>query len=229
MPSSAPPPTRWPPRPALTQITREEKSASDAVRALEGEVRVLDERIEAEEKAGQLAAAQREALRDSRAYQERRFGQRERPAARRARRRRGEDRCAVPPTGRRGAAGDRPGRGYCEAGKNLDQAERAVVTAARTTWLATLTTPAWWRSRRGSWPIATLSGCGRPRGSAALPPKRPAQDRDPRQGGDRVDARRDGGRGSRPGSQGSAPGGRAGAGGGRRHHGGRRAAFRVGP
>ena len=54
----------------LTQITREEKSASDAVRALEGEVRVLDERIEAEEKAGQLAADQREALRDSRAYQD---------------------------------------------------------------------------------------------------------------------------------------------------------------
>ena len=54
----------------LTQITREEKSASDAVRALEGEVRVLDERIEAEEKAGHLAAAQREALRDSQAYQD---------------------------------------------------------------------------------------------------------------------------------------------------------------
>ncbi len=115
----------------LTQITREEKSASDAVRALEGEVRVLDERIEAEEKAGQLAAAQREALRDSQAYQDavsasmnvqqlaERADAAENTAAR-SRRRAEEAQRAIGPAEAH----------LAEAGKNLDRAERAVVTAA---------------------------------------------------------------------------------------------------
>jgi uncharacterized protein (TIGR02680 family) len=115
----------------LTQITREEKSASDAVRALEGEVRVLDERIEAEEKAGRLAADQREALRDSRAYQDavsasmnaqqlaERADAAEKTAVR-SRRRADEAQRAIGPAEAH----------LAEAGKNLDQAERAVVTAA---------------------------------------------------------------------------------------------------
>jgi uncharacterized protein (TIGR02680 family) len=115
----------------LTQITREEKSASDAVRALEGEVRVLDEHIEAEEKAGQLAAAQREALRDSQAYQDavsasmnvqqlaERADAAENTAAR-SRRRAEEAQRAIGPAEAH----------LAEAGKNLDRAERAVVTAA---------------------------------------------------------------------------------------------------
>ncbi len=115
----------------LTQITREEKSASDAVRALEGEVRVLDERIEAEEKAGHLAAAQREALRDSQAYQDavsasmnaqqlaERADAAEKTAVR-SRRRADEAQRAIGPAEAH----------LAEAGKNLDKAERAVVTAA---------------------------------------------------------------------------------------------------
>ncbi|MGH3418671.1 MAG: hypothetical protein ACRDOD_03620, partial [Streptosporangiaceae bacterium] len=115
----------------LTQITREEKSASDAVRALEGEVRVLDERIEAEEKAGQLAAAKREALRDSQVYQDavsasmnaQQLAERADAAEKtsvRSRRRADEAQRAIGPAEAH----------LAEAGKNLDRAERAVVTAA---------------------------------------------------------------------------------------------------
>ncbi len=54
----------------LTGITRDEKSASDAVVKLTGEVAALDERIAAQEGARRIADAQREALRDSQAYQD---------------------------------------------------------------------------------------------------------------------------------------------------------------
>jgi len=54
----------------LTGITRDEKSASDAVVNLTGEVAALDERIAAEQDARRIADAQREALRDSQAYQD---------------------------------------------------------------------------------------------------------------------------------------------------------------
>lgn len=115
----------------LTQITREEKSASDAVHQLEGEVAALDERIEAEERASHTAAAQREALRDSQAYQDavsaslnaQQLAERADAAeqtARRSRRRADEAREAIGPAEARSAA----------ARKNLDHAERAVGSAA---------------------------------------------------------------------------------------------------
>jgi hypothetical protein len=52
----------------LTQITREEKTASDAVAKLTRESAGLGSRIEAEDQAMQLAAEQRDALRESKAY-----------------------------------------------------------------------------------------------------------------------------------------------------------------
>ncbi|MGH3159326.1 MAG: hypothetical protein ACRDNF_22520, partial [Streptosporangiaceae bacterium] len=54
----------------LTGITRDEKSASDALATLTREVGVLDERLAAEEEARRIAAAQREALRESQAFQD---------------------------------------------------------------------------------------------------------------------------------------------------------------
>lgn len=54
----------------LTGITRDEKNASDAARKLAGDVRDLDERIAVEEEASATAAARRDALRDSHAYQD---------------------------------------------------------------------------------------------------------------------------------------------------------------
>jgi Putative exonuclease SbcCD, C subunit len=115
----------------LTQITREEKNASDAVRELEGEVAALQQRIGHQEKASQVAAAQREALRDSQSYQDavsaslnaQQLAERADAAettARRSRRRAAEAQEAIGPAEARLAA----------AGENLDNAERAVVTAA---------------------------------------------------------------------------------------------------
>jgi uncharacterized protein (TIGR02680 family) len=54
----------------LTGITRNQKSASDDVEKLTKEVGVLDERLAAEEEARRIAAAQREALRESQVYQD---------------------------------------------------------------------------------------------------------------------------------------------------------------
>ncbi len=115
----------------LTQITREEKSASDAVRELDDMVTALEGRIEAEEKASQVAAAQREALRESQAYQDavsaslnaQQLAERAEAAektATRSRQRAGEARLAIEPAEVR----------HAEASMNLDEAERAVVTAA---------------------------------------------------------------------------------------------------
>jgi uncharacterized protein (TIGR02680 family) len=115
----------------LTQITREEKSASDAVLKLEGEVGALGERIESEEKASQVAVAQSEALRDSQAYQDavsaslnaQQLAERADAAQRtagRSRQRAGQAQRAVGPAEARQA----------EADGNLDRAERAVVAAA---------------------------------------------------------------------------------------------------
>jgi uncharacterized protein (TIGR02680 family) len=115
----------------LTQITREEKAASDAVLKLEGEVTALEGRIETEEKASQLAVAQREALRDSQAYQDavsaslnaQQLAERADAAektAQRSRLRADEAQRAIAPAETRFAA----------ASKNLNDAERAVVTAA---------------------------------------------------------------------------------------------------
>jgi uncharacterized protein (TIGR02680 family) len=115
----------------LTQITREEKTASDAVHQLNGEVTALAERIGEQETASQLATARREALRDSQAYQDavsaslnaqqlaERADDAEATAAR-SRRRAGEAQEAIEPAEAR----------FAEAGHNLDNAERAVVTAA---------------------------------------------------------------------------------------------------
>src|SRR5205823_388506 len=115
----------------LTQITREEKSASDAVLKLEGEVGALDERIESEEKASQVAVAQREALRDSQAYQDavsaslnaqqlaERADATQRTAGR-SRQRADQAQRAIGPAAARQA----------EADGNFDGAERAVVAAA---------------------------------------------------------------------------------------------------
>ena len=115
----------------LTQITREEKAAWDAVRELESEVTALDKRIESEEKASAVAAAQREALRDGQAYQdavsaslnaqqlaERADGAEQ--AARRSRRRADEARRAIEPAEAR----------LAKAGENLGHAERAEGSAA---------------------------------------------------------------------------------------------------
>ena len=55
---------------ALTQITREEKSASETVERITAEVAALDERQTTEGKARLTAFAQREALRESAAYQD---------------------------------------------------------------------------------------------------------------------------------------------------------------
>ena len=55
---------------ALTQITREEKSASETVERITAEVGALDERQAKEGKARLTAFAQREALRESAAYQD---------------------------------------------------------------------------------------------------------------------------------------------------------------
>jgi hypothetical protein len=115
----------------LTQITREEKNASDAVRELDGEVTALRERIETAERTAALAAAQREALRDSQSYQDavsaslnaQQLADRADDAettARRSRRRADEAQEAIEPAEARLAV----------AGENLDGAERAVVTAA---------------------------------------------------------------------------------------------------
>lgn len=115
----------------LTQITREEKNASDAVRELEGEVATLQQRIGDEEKASQVATAQREALRDSQSYQDavsaslnaQQLTERADAAettARRSRRRADEAQQGIEPAEARLAA----------AGENLENAERAVVTAA---------------------------------------------------------------------------------------------------
>ncbi len=115
----------------LTQITRESKSAADAVRELDGEVTALQERIEGVERTSALAAAQREALRDSQSYQDavsaslnaQQLAERADAAettAQRSRRRADEAQEAIEPAEARLAA----------AGENLDNAERAVVTAA---------------------------------------------------------------------------------------------------
>ncbi|MGH3070524.1 MAG: hypothetical protein ACRDMI_18340, partial [Streptosporangiaceae bacterium] len=55
---------------SLTAITRDERAAAEAVQQLTGEVGALDRRITAEQDAGRIAGAQREALRDSQAYQD---------------------------------------------------------------------------------------------------------------------------------------------------------------
>ena len=54
----------------LTGITRDEKNASDTVLKLTDDVMTLDKRIASEEDASRIASAQREALRDSQAYQD---------------------------------------------------------------------------------------------------------------------------------------------------------------
>jgi len=115
----------------LTQITREEKAASDAVLKLNGDVTALAARIEAEEKGSQVAAAQREALRDSQGYQDavsasmnaQQLAERADAAektASRSRQRADQAQRAIAPAEARFAA----------ASENLDQAERAVDTAA---------------------------------------------------------------------------------------------------
>ena len=126
----------------LTQITREEKNASDAVESSTPKVTALEERIEAEERASALAAAQREALRDSRPTRtpiraslnaqqlaERADGAEK--TAGRSRQRADEARQAIA-TGR-GAVG-RGGRKsrLCRTGRG---------ELPRATWLATRTTP----------------------------------------------------------------------------------------
>ncbi|MGH3202152.1 MAG: TIGR02680 family protein [Streptosporangiaceae bacterium] len=115
----------------LTQITREEKSASDAVLKLKGEASALTERIDVENNASQVAVAQREALRESQLYQdavsaslnaqqlaERADGAEQ--AAKRSRQRADEAQRAIEPAEAR----------LAKASENLDNAERAVVTAA---------------------------------------------------------------------------------------------------
>jgi hypothetical protein len=115
----------------LTQITRESKSAADAVLELDGEVKALQERIGGLERASALAAAQREALRDSQSYQDavsaslnvQQLAERADAAettAQRSRRRADEAREAIEPAEARLAA----------AGENLDDAERAEGSAA---------------------------------------------------------------------------------------------------
>jgi len=117
----------------LTQITREEKSASDAVLGLDADVKTLARRIDTEEKASQVATAQREALRDSQGYQdavsssmnaqqlaERADGAEE--IAGRSRRRADEAQRAIAPAESR----------FSAAQGQLDTAERAVVSAADT-------------------------------------------------------------------------------------------------
>ena len=54
----------------LTQITREEKTASDAVAVLTDQLTHLAGRIDAEDQARQLAKAQRDELRESKAYED---------------------------------------------------------------------------------------------------------------------------------------------------------------
>jgi uncharacterized protein (TIGR02680 family) len=115
----------------LTGITRDEKNASDAAAALTKEVEVLDERIAAQEDARRIAAAQREALGESQAYQdalsarmnaqqlaERADGAEE--ISRRSRQRAGDAQAAIAPAeSRRGTAR-----------KTLNDSERAVQKAA---------------------------------------------------------------------------------------------------
>jgi uncharacterized protein (TIGR02680 family) len=115
----------------LTQITRESNNAADALQELDAKVTALQERIEAVERASALAAAQREALRDSQAYQDavsaslnaQQLAERADGAektAGRSRQRADEARQAISPAEAR----------FAEAGKNLDGAERAVGSAA---------------------------------------------------------------------------------------------------
>jgi Putative exonuclease SbcCD, C subunit len=115
----------------LTQITREEKAASDAVSALTGEVAQLDERISAEEQASRLATAQRDTLRESKAYDDARtasliaqqLAERADGAgvtAKRSRQRAEEALQAIAPAESRLAA----------AKENLDQSKRTMASAA---------------------------------------------------------------------------------------------------
>jgi hypothetical protein len=115
----------------LTQITREEKNAADAVQSIAAEAAALGKRIDAEEQASQIAVAQRDTLRDSQAYEDARtatanaqqLAERADDAARRAahsQSRADEAEQAIGPAESRDAA----------ARENLDEAERAVVSAA---------------------------------------------------------------------------------------------------
>jgi uncharacterized protein (TIGR02680 family) len=115
----------------LTQITREERAASDAVSALTSEVAQLDQRIDAEEQTIQLATAERDALRERKAYDDARtaslnaqqLGERADGAeatAKRSRQRAGEALQEIAPAESRLAT----------ARENLDQSERAVASAA---------------------------------------------------------------------------------------------------
>ncbi|MGE5293000.1 MAG: TIGR02680 family protein [Micromonosporaceae bacterium] len=117
----------------LTQITREEKAASDTVGALTGESAKLDARIEADDQAMQLAIAQRDALRESKAYDDARTASlnaqqlAERAdaaetAAERSRKRADQALQAIAPAETR----------LVTARENLDQSERAVASAADT-------------------------------------------------------------------------------------------------
>ena len=117
----------------LTQITREEKAASDAVSALTRDSAELDARIKAEDQAMRLAIEQRDALRDSKAYDDARtaslnaqqLAERAGAAettAERSRKRADQALDAIVPAESRLAT----------ARKNLEQSEHAEASAADT-------------------------------------------------------------------------------------------------
>ena len=126
----------------LTQITRESKSAADAVGELDAEVTTLQERIEGVARASALAAAQREALRDSQAYQDAVSASLN--AQQLAERADGAEKTASrsAPAGRRGAAGDPTCRGPAYRGEEtIWMMPNGPWGAERATWLVTPMTP----------------------------------------------------------------------------------------